>query len=53
MFGDAVTEAEEALRLDALMPHPDKKLTDARRAQLRGKLPEWKEQAAQLKVELK
>jgi O-antigen ligase len=53
MFGDAVTEAEEALRLDALMPHPDKKLTEATREHLRTRLPQWKQQSAPLKVELK
>ncbi|MGA7496199.1 MAG: O-antigen ligase family protein [Isosphaeraceae bacterium] len=53
MFRDAVTEAQEALRLDAITPHLDKKLANAQRAQLKAKLPDWTEKAAQLKLELK
>jgi hypothetical protein len=53
MFRDAVTEAQEALRLDGITPHLDKKLPDARREQLEAKLPDWTEKAAQFKVELK
>jgi O-Antigen ligase len=53
MFRDAVTEAQEALRLDAITPHPDKKLANAQREQLKAKLPDWTEKAAQLKLELK
>jgi O-antigen ligase len=49
MFQDAVTEAQEALRLDGLKP-PDKKLPDALREVLTSKLPEWREKAAQFKV---
>ena len=53
MFRDAVTEAQEALRLDAITPHQDKKLANAQREQLKTKLPDWTEKAAQLKLELK
>lgn len=42
MIPDALTEGEEALRLDALTPHLDKKLDPKIRAWLEGKLPEWK-----------
>ncbi len=45
MFRDAADEAREALRLDALTPHADKKLPDAVRARLRETLPRWEEQA--------
>jgi len=48
-----VTEAQEALRLDAITPHNDKKLAKSQREQLKAKLPDWTEQAAQLKLELK
>jgi hypothetical protein len=50
MFHDAMTEAEEAIRLDALMPHPDKKLPDTVRLRLIAILPEWTEKAAKLPV---
>jgi hypothetical protein len=50
MFQDAVADAEEALRLDALTPHEDKKLSDPRRLLLRTRLPEWRKKAAQFKV---
>jgi O-antigen ligase len=51
MFRDASTEAEEALRLDAITPHPDKKLDKPQREYLEAKLPEWTEKAAQFKLE--
>ena len=41
MHGDAVTEAEMALRLDGLTPHLDKKLPEALARELKAKLPEW------------
>jgi hypothetical protein len=44
MFGDAAAEAREALRLDALTPHADKKLPDTVRARLQDNLPRWTEQ---------
>ena len=53
MFRDAVTEAQEALRLDAITPHQDKKLDSAQREQLKANLPAWMEKAAQLKIELR
>ncbi len=42
MFGDAVKEAEEALRLDRLTPHIDRKLPAPTRHRLESLLPEWK-----------
>jgi hypothetical protein len=53
MFHDAMTEAEESLRLDALTPHLDKKLPDSMRKRLEAELPGWREKASQFKVELK
>jgi hypothetical protein len=53
MFYDAVTEAQEALRLDAITPHIDKKLSDSMRRHLDAELPGWIEKASQFKVELK
>lgn len=47
MFHDAVKEAREALRLDALTPHADKKLAAPVRDRLQAKLPEWTEKAEQ------
>ena len=41
MYGDAVAEAEAAIRLHDLTPHLDKKLPEALLADLKGKLPEW------------
>lgn len=45
MFQDAAKEAREALRLDALTPHPDKKLDELTRDRLRTRLPEWTKKA--------
>ncbi len=45
MFGDAAAEAREALRLDALNPHADKKLPAVVRARLKSELPRWDERA--------
>jgi O-antigen ligase/tetratricopeptide (TPR) repeat protein len=43
MFGDAIKEAEEALRLDQLLnPHPDKRLPASTRQHLKSLVPEWK-----------
>lgn len=50
MFQDAAAEAEEALRLDAITPHEDKKLPEATRDQLKTALPDWKAKAEQFKV---
>ena len=43
MFGDAINEAEEALRLDSIMPHPDRKLPPADRERLENLLAGWKQ----------
>jgi hypothetical protein len=40
-FPDAVIEAREALRLDRLTPHLDRKLSPALRPSLEGQLPVW------------
>jgi hypothetical protein len=50
MYQDAVDEAKEALRLDEITPHPDKKLTDKTREELKALLPEWAQKTAQFKV---
>lgn len=41
MFPDAAREAHEALRLDDLMPHEDKKLPKEVRLRLESKVQEW------------
>jgi hypothetical protein len=46
MFGDALKEAQEALRLDGLTPHPDKKLPEPIRTRLEGQVAEWTEKAS-------
>lgn len=43
--GEAVKAAREALRLDAITPHNDKKLGHATRARLLAQLPDWERQA--------
>lgn len=43
MFGDTVKEAEEALRLDDLMPHADRKLPEAERARLKALIADAKQ----------
>jgi O-antigen ligase len=43
---DAAKEAREALRLDALTPHKDKKLNPALKARLLTELPGWEKSAA-------
>jgi O-Antigen ligase len=48
MFGDAFKEAEEALRLDGLTPHPDKKLPEPIRRRIEGQVAEWKEKTSSL-----
>ncbi len=45
MFHDAVKEAREALRLDALTPHLDKKLDPALKKSLQEQLPAWEKAA--------
>jgi hypothetical protein len=41
MYGDAVAEAETALKLDKITPHADKKLPAEMANALKAKLPEW------------
>jgi hypothetical protein len=41
MFNDAVTEANEALRLDRITPHPDKRLPEDLRRRLEDLIPKW------------
>jgi hypothetical protein len=50
MFQDAAAEAQEALRLDALTPHQDKKLPHDQRERLKAGLPDWTEKAARFPV---
>ena len=45
MTPDAVREAREALRLDRLTPHLDKKLPDPVRERLEAQLPAWEKSA--------
>ena len=45
MIPDAVREAREALRLDRLTPHLDKKLPDPVRKRLEAQLPAWEKSA--------
>lgn len=52
MFQDAAEEAREALRLDALTPHADKKLPTSVRRELESKLPEWTARASPLPTTL-
>ena len=47
MYPDAVREAKEALRLDALMPHRDKKLSEAMIGYLKSQIPLWEARAAE------
>ena len=46
MIPDAVREAREALRLDRLTPHLDKKLPDDLRKRLEAQLPAWEQSAS-------
>jgi hypothetical protein len=46
MYNDAVTEGAEALRLDRITPHQDKKLARADRERLLALIPQWTENAA-------
>ena len=45
MFPDAVREANQALQLDEITPHDDKKLPGKLRAYLRAQIPRWEELA--------
>jgi hypothetical protein len=48
MFKDAATEGEEALRLDRLNPHADKKLPEVGRRRLESLIPQWIASAAKM-----
>ena len=51
MFQDAVDEATEALRLDRLTPHLDKKLPEKVRKRLEALIPKWSENAAKMPIQ--
>jgi hypothetical protein len=50
MYQDAVTEAEAALRLDQITPHPDKKLPAGLRKHLEAQIARWSENAAKMPI---
>ncbi len=49
-FSDALVEGREALRLDKLTPHADKKLEPEVRKWLQARLPVWEESAKQAEM---
>jgi hypothetical protein len=51
MYQDAVDEATEALRLDRLTPHRDKKLPEKVRKRLEALIPTWSENAAKMPIQ--
>ena len=51
MYQDAIDEAAEALRLDQLTPHLDKKLPENVRKHLESLIPIWKENAAKMPIQ--
>jgi len=51
MYQDAVTEATEALRLDEITPHQDRKLLKAIRLRLAALIPKWTENAAKMPIQ--
>ncbi|MFI5455771.1 MAG: O-antigen ligase family protein [Isosphaerales bacterium] len=51
MYKDAVTEAAEALRLDRITPHQDKKLPKTVRIRLEALIPRWTENAAKMPIQ--
>jgi hypothetical protein len=53
MYQDAADEAAEALRLDRLTPHADRKLPGAVRDHLESLIPAWQESAAKMPIEAK
>jgi len=53
MYADAASEAAEALRLDSLTPHEDKKLPASLRQELQRQLPTWKERAAAMPIRVR
>jgi hypothetical protein len=50
MYSDAVTEGTEALRLDRITPHQDKKLPRAVRSRLETLIPKWTDNAAAMPI---
>jgi hypothetical protein len=50
MFSDAASEAEEALRLDRITPHADRKLPEALRLRLEDLIPKWRASADKMPV---
>jgi O-antigen ligase len=48
MFGDAVAEANEALRLDRITPHEDRKLPEDVRRRLEDLIPKWSASAEKM-----
>jgi O-antigen ligase len=50
MFQDAALEATEALRLDDVMPHKDKKLPEGVRKHLEALIPTWEQKAAKMPI---
>ena len=50
MFGDAVSEANEALRLDRITPHADRKLPEDLRRRLEDLIPKWSASADKMPV---
>jgi len=51
MYKDAVTEATEALRLDQITPHLDRKLPKAVRKRLEAMIPKWTDSAAKMPIQ--
>jgi hypothetical protein len=47
MYRDAIHEARQALLLDSLTPHKDKKLPDPVRTSLKKLLPEWEKKSSE------
>jgi hypothetical protein len=48
MYADSVSEANEALRLDRITPHEDRKLPDAVRRRLEDLIPKWSASAEKM-----
>ena len=51
MYQDAAVEAKEALRLDRLTPHRDRKLPETVRDRLEAMIPTWEDNAAKMPVQ--
>jgi len=50
MYQDAVDEANEALRLDRITPHPDKKLPEGVRNRIETLIPSWRDNATKMPI---